>query len=46
MLPMYEEDVFHVLELCFSTNAKINSLLLCAVRVVKSSVGTIGTAVV
>ena len=43
VLLMYEEDFFHVLELCFNTNAKINSLLSCAVRVVKSSVGTVET---
>lgn len=38
---IYEEDIFSVMESCYSTNAKINSLLCWAVRMLKSPVSTI-----
>lgn len=41
VLVMYEEDLFSVMELCFSTNAVINQYLCWAVRMIKSPVSTI-----
>lgn len=41
VLVVYEEDLFSVMEVCFSTNAVINSYLCWAVRGIKGSVSTI-----
>lgn len=41
VLVIFEEDVFHVMEICFSTNAAVNSYLCWAVRTIKSPVSTI-----
>lgn len=41
ILLIYEEDLFTVMEVCFSTNATINSYLTWAVRMLKSPVSTI-----
>ena len=38
---IYEEAVSSVMEICFGTNAKVNSLLSWAVRMLKSPVSTI-----
>ena len=43
-IPVYvidEEVLFHICEVCFSTNAQINGLLTWAVRMVKGPVSTI-----
>lgn len=41
VLVIYEEDLFSVMEICFSTNAAINSYLCWAVRSVKRTVSAI-----
>lgn len=41
ILVVYEEDFFAVMEMCFSTNAVINSYLCWAVRMIKNPVSTI-----
>lgn len=41
ILVIYEEDLFFVMEACFSTNTAINSYLCWAVRSLKSPVSTI-----
>ena len=41
ILVIYEEDIFEVMNLCFSTNAAINSYLQWAVRMMKGPVSTI-----
>lgn len=41
VLVIYEEDLFFVMEACFSTNAIINSYLCWAVRTIKGPVSTI-----
>lgn len=41
VLVMYEEDLFAVLDVCFSANAAINNYLIWAVRMIKSPVSTI-----
>lgn len=41
VLVIYEEDLFSVMEACFSTNAVINGYLCWAVRTVKGPVSTI-----
>lgn len=41
---LYEEDLFSVMEVCFSTNAMINSYLCWAVRTMKLPVSTITKA--
>lgn len=41
VLVIYEEDLFYVMEACFSTNAAINQYLCWAVRLVKRPVSTI-----
>lgn len=41
VLVIYEEDLFSVMEVCFSTNAAINEYLCWAVRAVKCPVSTI-----
>lgn len=38
---IYEEDLFQVMEICFSTNASINKLLVWSLRMMKSPVSTI-----
>lgn len=38
---IYEEDIFSVMEICYGTNARINSMLSWAVRMLKSPAGTI-----
>ncbi|MCI9337817.1 MAG: hypothetical protein HFH93_09795 [Lachnospiraceae bacterium] len=38
---IYEEDIFSVMEICYGTNARINSMLSWAVRMLKSPVSTI-----
>lgn len=43
VLILYEEDVGDVLEMCFSSNRKINRCLAYAVKTVKSPVSTIET---
>lgn len=41
ILVIYEEDLFDVLDVCFGTNAAINSYLIWAVRMIKDPVSTI-----
>lgn len=41
VLVIYEEDLFSVMEICFSTNATINGYLCWAVRAIKGPVSTI-----
>ncbi|MGF0032325.1 hypothetical protein ACQRBN_05100 [Bariatricus sp. SGI.154] len=41
VLIMYEEDLFAIMDMCFGTNAAINSYLIWAVRMIKSPVSTI-----
>ena len=41
ILLIYEEDLFSVMEVCFSTNATINNYLCWAVRMIKGPVSTI-----
>lgn len=41
VLLIYEEDLFSVMEVCFSTNAAINDYLCWAVRTIKGPVSTI-----
>lgn len=41
VLVMYEEDLFAVMEICFSTNAAINSYLCWTLRTMKIPVSTI-----
>lgn len=41
VLVIFEEDLFSVLELCFSTSAAINSYLCWAVRTIKGPISTI-----
>lgn len=41
ILVMYEEDLFSVMEICFSTNAVINAYLCWAVRSIRSPISTI-----
>lgn len=41
VIVMYEEDLFDVMEICFSTNAAINQYLCWAVRLMKRLVSTI-----
>lgn len=41
VLVIYEEDVAHILSVCFNSVAKINEMLSVAVKVVKSKVGAI-----
>lgn len=41
VLVLYEEDIFTVMEVCFGTNATINSYLMWAVRMIKNPVSTI-----
>ncbi len=41
ILVIYEEDIFSIMELCFGTNAAINSYLCWAVRALKAPVSTI-----
>ena len=43
VLVMYEEDIFDILDVCFSTNAAINDYLCWAVRLMKIPVSTITT---
>lgn len=38
---IYEEDLFQVMEICFSTNASINNFLVWSVRMMKGPVSTI-----
>lgn len=38
---IYEEELFHIMETCFATNASINNLLLWSVRMMKGPVSTI-----
>ena len=38
---IYEEDLFQVMEICFSTNASINNFLVWSVRMIKGPVSTI-----
>lgn len=38
---IYEEELFHIMETCFSTNASINNLLAWSVRMMKGPVSTI-----
>ena len=38
---IYEEDLFQVMEICFSTNASINKFLVWPVRMMKGPVSTI-----
>ena len=38
---IYEEDIFSVMEICYGTNARMNSLLSWAVRMLKSPASTI-----
>lgn len=38
---VYEEELFQIMEICFSTNASINNLLVWSVRMMKGSVSTI-----
>lgn len=38
---IYEEDLFQVMEICFSTNASINKFLVWTVRMMKGPVSTI-----
>lgn len=41
VLVIYEEDLFYVMEVCFSTNAAINHYLCWAIRMIKSPASTI-----
>lgn len=41
---IYEEDIFRVMEICFSTNASINNFLVWSVRMMKGPVSTITKA--
>lgn len=41
VLLIYEEDVFHVMDICYSTNIMINRYLTWAVRMVKHPTSTI-----
>lgn len=41
VLIIYEEDLFSVMEVCFSTNKAINNYLCWAVRIIKGPVSTI-----
>lgn len=41
VLIIYEEDLFAIMEVCFGTNAAINSYLIWAVRMIKNPVSTI-----
>lgn len=41
VLVIYEEDLFYVMEVCFSTNAAINQYLCWAIRLVKRPASTI-----
>lgn len=41
VLILYEEDIFEVLEMCFNTNAAINSYLCWTVRMMRIPVSTI-----
>ena len=41
VLVIYEEDLFAVLDVCFATNAAVNSYLIWAVRMLKNPVSTI-----
>lgn len=41
VIVMYEEDMFDVLNMCFTTNSSINTYLSLAVKTVKTPVGTI-----
>lgn len=41
VLVIYEEDLFSVMEVCFSTNAAINNYLCWAVRIIQGPVSTI-----
>lgn len=41
VLVLYEEDIFSVMEICFSTNTAINEYLCWAVRTIKGPVSTI-----
>lgn len=41
VLVIFEEDLFSVMEICFSTNAAINGYLCWAVRTIKGPVSTI-----
>ena len=41
VLVIYEEDLFAVMDICFGTNAAINSYLCWAVRTIKGPVSTI-----
>ncbi|MGN0396106.1 MAG: hypothetical protein ACI4EF_12150, partial [Coprococcus sp.] len=41
VLVIYEEDLFSIMEVCFSTNETINSYLCWAVRTIKGPVSTI-----
>ena len=43
VLVIYEEDIFDVMEVCFSTNATINSYLCWTMRMMKIPVSTIGS---
>lgn len=38
---VYEEELFRIMEICFSTNASINNLLVWSVRMMKGPVSTI-----
>ena len=38
---IYEEELFQIMEICFSTNASINNLLVWSVRMMKGPVSTI-----
>lgn len=38
---VYEEELFQIMEICFSTNASINNLLVWSVRMMKGPVSTI-----
>jgi len=41
VLVIYEEDLFAVLDVCFATNAAVNSYLIWAVRMLKNPISTI-----
>jgi hypothetical protein len=38
---IYEEELFNIMEICFSTNASINNFLVWSVRMIKGPVSTI-----
>lgn len=38
---IYEEDIFSVMEICYGTNARVNSMLTWAVRMLRSPASTI-----